>query len=98
MLISDQILFLKTGLHNSISFIRDPGTESLKERNLTLEVSENLNMKSLLPQKAGPKKRQKKSIDIRSLFARQIANEANEEEVKKNKKKKTDTSELIVLD
>ena len=55
-------------------------------------------MKSLLPQKAGPKKRQKKSIDIRSLFARQIANEANEEEVKKNKKKKTDTSELIVLD
>ena len=70
----------------------------MKERNLTLEVSENLNMKSLLPQKAGPKKRQKKSIDIRSLFARQIANEANEEEVKKNKKKKTDTSELIVLD
>ena len=96
MLFSDQILFLKTGLHNSISFIRDPGTESLKERNLTLEVSENLNMKSLLPQKAGPKKRQKKSIDIRSLFARQIANEANE--VKKKKKKKTDTSELIVLD
>ena len=56
-------------------------------------------MKSLLPQKAGPKKRQKKSIDIRSLFARQIANEAKEEEeLKKNKKKMTDTSELIVLD